>query len=398
VNRLAFDGTRLLYLCLDPGVPLGGTKGAAIHVAEMKRACAALGVRVTTLARTIEPGVAPDNHVIPVRVWTRHLRRVGPARELRDLAELPALRRVVSRGINGVRPTLVYERYSRFHAIGGEAARAASLPHVLEVNAPLAFEAARFRDGRLTRVARHYEERAWRETDLVVVPSTAMAEAVREVGQHNVLVVPNAVDTDRFRPRPRDEKLRLELGIRDQFVLAFVGSVRPWHDLRTVVTALSGLPPDLRVSLLVIGNGPARQDALQLAQRLSVRCVCVDAVPHHEVPRYLATADAAIASLGANVELEYFSPLKVTEYLAMGVPSIVACAGDLRLLVDNGVALGYAPGDADDLRGVITLLAEDVQLQERLRREGVEFARQRTWQAAAEEILGRMAPRLETVR
>jgi glycosyltransferase involved in cell wall biosynthesis len=256
------------------------------------------------------------------------------------------------------------------------------------VNAPLADEFNRFRSSPLGPREVLAERAIWAEADLVVTPTRVMAERVRRAGQRHVMVVPNAVDPDRFRPLPHREALRRELGLEGRFVVCWAGRLKPWHDLETLVAAVAGLPESLQAILLLVGDGPERERATRLAERLGGAMRFTGPLPHADVPRQLAAADACVAGLPPDPRFHYFSPVKAIEYLAAGRPTVVAEAGDLAELVSCGAALGYRPGEVADLRAQLEALAVDPTLGERLSRKGRSLARSRTWRAAARRVVG----------
>src|SRR3954447_6875480 len=308
---------RLLYVCLDPGVPVGGTKGASTHLAEMVRAFRAAGHEVQVVARQVEPGGDAVSLRPRGATWTARLLR-GPLRVLRPRIEARSIRRRLTEQLEEHRPDLVYERYALGRGEGLAASRAAGVRHVLEVNAPLAEESARFRRRSAGTRARDVELALWRGTDLVVVPSTPLATRVRGTGQRRVLVVPNAVDPARFTAHGDREQTRAELDLTGRFVVAFVGSLKPWHDLDVLVDGVAALPAARRAALLVVGEGPLRARVEQRAAAAGLLCTTVGAVAHERVVAFLAAADACVASLPADPGLDYFSPLKALEYLAAG--------------------------------------------------------------------------------
>lgn len=374
---------KALYVCLDPGVPVGGTKGAAIHVAEMQRGFAEIGVTTVTLARCVAtPGAAE----VVARPLAARLLPGGPLREIRHLAESGALRRLLTELIAEVRPDFVYERYALFRGEAVAAARAAGVPHVLEVNAPLAEEARRFRRSLLAGKAASVERATWRATDLVVVPSNPLAELVRAVRPEGALTIPNAVDPQRFTGADSHDR-RSSLGLTDRYVVTFVGSPRPWHDLATVVDAVALLPESVAASLLLVGDGPERESVVRRAEQRGVHVVSVGAVQHEHVPSYLAASDICVVSLPADGALQYFSPLKAMEYLAAGRPTVVAMAGDLTAFVDAGVAVGYRSGDAHDLGLRLGELWADRSARRRLGAAAAQFATAHSWSSAAAKVL-----------
>jgi glycosyltransferase involved in cell wall biosynthesis len=373
---------RLLYVSFDRGIPIGGTKGASIHVAELLRALAAEGHATALLVRESMAGESQGPvFTAPTREglgWVpgRHLRR-----DLREIRIRRALRAAVQTAIADFRPDVIYERYALFRSETCAEAARARIPHLLEVNAPLAWEERRFRHLTLKAAAERAERQTWRHADLVVVPSHPLAGLVRARGQEHVLVVPNAVDIERFE-RPARMDLRARLGLESRFVVGFVGSVKPWHDFDTLVAAVERLPGELRTTLLVVGTVAPEG----LPPRASVELVTAGAVSHEQVPEYLAAMDACVAGLTADPELHYFSPLKVLEYLAAGRPTVVADAGDLTQIITAGAALGYRPGDAADLAVKLLLVASDADVRGGLARGGRAYARTHTWREAARAI------------
>jgi glycosyltransferase involved in cell wall biosynthesis len=152
------------------------------------------------------------------------------------------------------------------------------------------------------------------------------------------------------------------------------------------VDAVAALPEEVAASLLLVGEGPELQRLVNRARDLKAHLVTTGAVAHEDVPNYVAMADVCVASLPADEDLNYFSPLKALEYLAAGRPTIVATGGDMASLVEEGLALGYSPGDAGGLADALKMLFLDSALRDQLARKGRAFAKERTWRAAARSV------------
>ncbi|MEM1009821.1 MAG: glycosyltransferase, partial [Myxococcota bacterium] len=67
------------------------------------------------------------------------------------------------------------------------------------------------------------------------------------------------------------------------------------------------------------------------------------AVPPEQIPGLLATMDTAVAPYPTNLDF-YFSPLKVVEYMAAGLPVVVSRIGQLIDLVDDDITGLLAEG------------------------------------------------------
>jgi glycosyltransferase involved in cell wall biosynthesis len=173
--------------------------------------------------------------------------------------------------------------------------------------------------------------------------------------------------------------------------VGFVGSLKPWHGLPTLVEAfalLQGRHPDAR--LRVVGEGPEGPRLLEdLSRRgLSGAAELTGAVPPGDVPGLLAGMDAAVAPY-PRLKRFYFSPLKVYEYMASGLPVVASRVGQLDGLIDDRVnGLLCPPGDATALAAELEELRGDAGLRRRLGAAArAAVVRDHTWEAVARRLL-----------
>ena len=348
---------RIAYICADRGVPVFGAKGASVHVRELTRALHALGhdVRIVSPRRG---GERPAGFDVPVD------------------ERLPA----------GFEPDAIYERYSLKSTAGLHAAEQRGIPLLLEVNAPLADEQARYRELADGESARRVERRLIRSATRLIAVSGGIERWLVDAGADpaRVTVIANGVDTERFRPQD-GAAVRARLGLHDRRIVGFVGSLKPWHDVATLIRALALLPHTPH--LLVVGDGPERERLERRAVHLDVRATFTGAIAHDEVPAHLAALDVAVAPYAAD-EGFYFSPLKLAEYLAAARPVAAADVGDLRHCVRHGEpGCLYPPGDADALAAAIGDLLHDRARAEAFGAAGREHVRaEHTWEANARAV------------
>lgn len=355
---------RITYLLPDPGIPVGGTKGASVHVAEVTRAMAAAGAQVQLLAMraderiTAEPGVE-------LRVFDAGSIPKGPAGDSVRLLAVRAFLAWAEDQARGFAPDLVYERLSLFAGGGGQLARRLGAPRIVEVNAPVAAERAAH--GGVALVAR--AEQAEREAlggARVVAVSSALEAWCRSRGAIDVEVIPNGVDVARFDPaRHLDEAaaIRHQLDLEGAEVVGFVGSMKPWHGVSTLLDAaalLAARRPGLRV--LLVGDGPAMAEARARADQpdLAGRCRFTGAVTMASIPGHLAALDVAVAPYHAPGTGEdfYFSPLKVVEAMAAGRPVVASRFAPIETML-GGTGRLVGAGDARQLAAAIGALLDD---------------------------------------
>lgn len=353
---------RVSYLLPDPGIPVGGVKGASVHVAEVCGALVNAGASVRLLAMRAD-GDAPPG--VDLEVFD-----TGPLPS--GIAGEPARRQAVESflGWAGNRaeafgPDLLYERLSLFAATGGAIAARLGVPRVVEVNAPVAAERAR-RVGLARPDLAEAAERSALAGATVLAVSAPMADWSLARGAASAEVVPNGVDAVRFDPernRAAACVIRRERGLEGCEVVGFVGSMKPWHGVGTLLDAIALLAPDRpRLRLLVLGEGPGLAEVhRRVAQApLAGRCHVVGAVPSALVPGYLAAVDVAAAPYhdpGID-EGFYFSPLKVLEAMAAARP-VVASAFDSIDGLLGGTGVLVPPDDAAALARALAVLLDD---------------------------------------
>ncbi len=383
--------TRVAYVCADPGVPVFGTKGSSVHVQEIVRAWRGTGAVVTvycTRLGTERPSDLADLDVVEVRPESVP----GPAREraVQDAA-LGLADEVLRNGCG-----LFYERYSLFSPALSVVARILDVPSVLEVNAPLIEEQQRYRQLLDVKKAETVFRRNAATADVVACVSDPVVRWVRgRVPTARTVLAANGVNVDRIsarRPGRRNP---------DHLTVGFVGTLKPWHGVPGLLhgVALANqqtLDPGLRWQVQVVGDGPGREDLERLAESLGVPTVFTGAVPPAAVPGLLTEFDAAAAPYPPDApgRDDYFSPLKVFEYMAAALPVIASAVGQLPSIIQDGrTGILVPPGDTAALASALIRLGEDPNLRDRLGREARNDAVQRfSWSGVLSRITGALPP------
>ncbi len=240
----------------------------------------------------------------------------------------------------------------------------------------------------LRRVDRYLLQRA----DGVVSLTATFARFLEEHGWRpaaEVTVIPDAYDEGLFHPRERGA-CRDELGLPpDDQVLLYAGLTFSYRGLEQLVAAFAGLKDDFpRARLYLVGGRPVEIAPLQAqAAALGVagRVLCPGQVPLDQVPGYLGAADVLV--IPGTVSDETASPLKMFEYMAMGVPVISVDRPALREILPPEGALYVPPDDGAALEAALRqVLADPEQAGQRAAR-ALLAVRQYTYGWRAERIL-----------
>jgi glycosyltransferase involved in cell wall biosynthesis len=202
------------------------------------------------------------------------------------------------------------------------------------------------------------ERASTRFADRVIVVSDPHREAVARRGADaaKLTVVMNSADERIFR-RPASNS-RGERGI----VLVSHGTLVERYGFDTAILAMEILRdrvPGAR--LLIVGDG----EHAPALRRLAADCDVVDRVdflgrrPLDEIPRYLARASFGLVSNRLDEFTDLVVPTKLMEYVAMGLPSIVARSRAVEAYFDDSSVQFFAPGDPVDLARAVAELAAD---------------------------------------
>lgn len=374
---------RLAYVCTDPGVPVFGSKGGSIHVQEVLRALLARGVEVVLFARRIG-GEAPRGlESIKVRRLARAPSGQHEERErflLSANAELDGLLRAEG-GID-----IVYERHALWSYSAMEFAAEQGVPGLLEVNAPLVEEQARFRKLFLADEAAAAAQRCFDSAGALLAVSRPLAAWLsdRTACPARVHVVPNGVDTSRFGPG-----IVPALPCADAVTLGFLGSLRPWHGVEQLVDGFLRLREEgLPVRLLVVGDGPMLESISEQCASAGDSAILTGSVDPDRVPGLLASMDIAVAPY-PEMESFYFSPLKLYEYMAAGKAIVASAVGQIEEVIEHEVTgLLSEPDSSESLLDALRSLVIDPGLRRRLGESARSVAlRKHSWAEVGGRIL-----------
>ena len=265
-------------------------------------------------------------------------------------------------------------------AWGAHVARAIGLPMVAVYQTDLPNYARAYRLGKAT------EAFAWRwlrdihnTAGRTLAPSSATAAELAEHEIERVWLWGRGVDTERFHPAHRDERLRAELAPHGEVVVGYVGrlAVEKRVDLLVSLAALPG------VKLVITGGGPMEDElraALPGAAFLGTRHGA-------DLARIYASLDVFVHT----GPFETFGQT-VQEAAASGLPVVApAAGGPLDLVADRATGYLVPPGDPDALTAAVRTLVADPALRARFGEAARRRVAGRTWSALTEELLAHYA-------
>ena len=219
-----------------------------------------------------------------------------------------------------------------------------------------------------------------RHASTVFAVSQFLTELARQAGCRNVVHAPGFISTDMFQyDASAREKIRQELNLsRNDIVIGYAGAFSPDEGLTFLIKAVKKLSTrydNLKLVLLGGRNTPGADDIPQLIAELNLqeRVTLIPPQPYEMVPAYLSAFDIG-CSPKIDIELNQAAdPIRVYEYMAVGLPVVASAVGETANAIENGVD-GFLtnPEDAEDLARVIEYIIQNRDSLQELKKKARE--------------------------
>ena len=186
--------------------------------------------------------------------------------------------------------------------------------------------------------------------------------ATEEYGCKNVVYLPNFIDINCFKNDQKTrEKIREGLRIKkDEIVIGYAGSFWYVEGVPNLLQAFKNLIKKYStLKLAIMGDIEKRYLASKdndnipkLVEDMNLKndVILIPSQPHEEVPKFLSAFDILCCP---KIDCEInraANPVKVPEYLSMGLPTVCSAVGGVTDTIEDGVdGLLVKPGDVKDL-------------------------------------------------
>ena len=174
--------------------------------------------------------------------------------------------------------------------------------------------------------------------------------------EKEVHIIPNFIDMNNLQKDFENCKRHL-MANEDEKIIVHVSNLRPVKRIDHVIEIFNKIQKEIKVKLLIIGDGPERENASKLAQELGIRDQIIFLGKSNEIERILCFSDLFLLPS----EKESFG-LAALEAMAHGLPVVASNAGGLPEVITDGES-GYLCdiGDVDAMaeRGIHILKDEE---------------------------------------
>ena len=184
---------------------------------------------------------------------------------------------------------------------------------------------------------------ALQNASAVTTNASILAKKAKAFFDREAHIIPNGIDTERFKPMEKNSVLAEALGLVDEkkkeegkFVMGFVGELREKKGLATLLSGYAQATKTRPVSLLIVGEVREGEDKKYFEEFKSnnpqLSITVTGHVPHKDLPAYYSLMDVFV-----HPSLRDGMPNAVLEAMACGVPVIATPVGGALDVLEDGV-------------------------------------------------------------
>jgi len=211
--------------------------------------------------------------------------------------------------------------------------------------------------------------------NLTLAPSTPARDQLVDHGVPRVKIWGRGVDTDRFAPAKRSQRLRQAWAPDGEVVIGYVGRLAAEKQVEDLAP-LTDLPG---TRLVVVGDGPSRKTLEGLLPTARFTGI----LRGDELAETIASFDLFVHP----GELETFGQA-IQEALASGVPVVApAKGGPIDLVQPGRTGYLYPPGDLGAMTAAVRALVGDPAERRRFGAAARAFTQTRTWASLCAQLV-----------
>lgn len=219
---------------------------------------------------------------------------------------------------------------------------------------------------------RPWEDILFRDSDLVLVTSTAIFERAKTLAR-NVYSFPSGVEFEKFASALESSSVPDDLASLQRPIIGYIGALSGVLDQNLILEMALNMP--FATFAFV---GPFFTDVTLLKSCPNIKLL--GARPHNEVPAYVKAFDVALIPYLITMFTDSVYSCKLNEYLAMGKPVVSTNIREVRLFAERypgAVAIGL--DDFDFVNKVKDALREAQMQSQEIKEMRISVAKENTW-------------------
>ena len=233
--------------------------------------------------------------------------------------------------------------------------------------------------GRYISIVKYVAIYVLRHADLMTCDAAHMKEAMKRLGvpSSKIAVIYFGIDTQKFAPRQKNERLKAKLAILGAPAVVSLRNLEALYDVETLIRSVPLVINEVpRTKFVIAGKGPKEKHLMGLAKDLGVsgNVSFVGFIPNDELPQYLAAMDVYVSTSTSDAGIA----ASTAEAMACGLPVIVTDVADNRKWVEDGMNGFVIPvKDPETLAEKIVYLLKDERRRKEFGKRNREIIEQR---------------------
>lgn len=206
--------------------------------------------------------------------------------------------------------------------------------------------------------------------------------------KNKVKIIPMGIDTKIFKPKNVKNKFKQYKGNK---IILFVGRLNEQKGTEYLIKAMPDIISKIRnAKLLIIGEGEYRKYLERITNELNLNNYIAFLGPktHSEIADYYNLADVfVLPAVTSKIGTEAFG-LVLIEAMACGTCVIGSSSGGIKdIIKDNINGLIFKERNSEELANKIVKVLTDDKLRERLRKNGLKYAKNYDWKIISSKFL-----------
>ena len=202
----------------------------------------------------------------------------------------------------------------------------------------------------------------YRKATRIVVVTEAFKENIarRGIDPSKIDIVKNGVILNAFLPRPKDAELIEKLGLKEKFVVAYMGTHGMAHKLDFLIKSAKKIT-DSSIQFVFIGDGAEKTHLLKLIETEKPQNVLLlPSVSKSEIATYISITDVALVNLKKSDTFKTVIPSKIFENAAMQKPILLGVEGESQEIIEKYQAgICFEPENESDFIEKLAKLKND---------------------------------------
>ncbi len=219
-------------------------------------------------------------------------------------------------------------------------------------------------ESKIFKALEKIELRLYNRSSMVISVTNSFKENLisRGIEGEKIRVVRNGANLERFSRRERNVLWEEKLGLKEKFVVGYVGTHGMAHKLDFILKSWPKDRGDLH--LILMGDGAEKLKLQELAKELNILNISfLDSMPKEDVPDILSLMDVSLVPLKKSDLFKTVIPSKIFENSAMQIPILLGVEGESAEIINKyGAGICFEPENKTSFVEKLTILKDDSEL------------------------------------